>query len=95
MVLVKDVELVLQKCKRAKARVNIKRKESDEKIKQCTLVEFEPSMSRLQFDTYLVSKVVKVHDFMPDLKVVRLMPVVIDHTTLNFYRQRIIHWNIS
>ena len=36
----------------------------------------------LEFDACLVSKVVKAHNFMPDLKVDRLMPVVIDHTTL-------------
>ena len=44
-------------------------------------------MPGLQFDAYLVSKVVKALDFMPDLKVARLMPVVIDHTSLRFYQQ--------
>ena len=44
-------------------------------------VGFELLMSGLQFDAYLVNKVVKAHDFMPDLKVDQFMPVVIDHTT--------------
>ena len=39
-------------------------------------------MPGLQFDAYLVNKIAKVLDFIPDLKVARLMPVVIDHTTL-------------
>ena len=37
-------------------------------------VGFELLMSGLQFDAYFVNKVVKVHDFMPDLKVHRFMP---------------------
>ena len=40
-------------------------------------------------DAYLVSKVFKVLDFMPDLKVGQFMPVVIDLTTLLFHRQRL------
>ena len=39
-------------------------------------------MSGSLLDTYLVSKIVKVHDFVPDLKVGRVMPVVINPTTL-------------
>ena len=30
---------------------------------------------------------IEAHDFMPDLKVDRFMPVVINHTILMFYRQ--------
>ena len=51
-------------------------------------MRFKPSSLELQFDAYVVGKVVKEHDFMPDLKVDRFMPVVTDHTTLLFYRQR-------
>ena len=43
---------------------------------------FEPSMSGSLFDAYLVSKIATVHDFMPDLKVVQFMPVIIMPTTL-------------
>ena len=39
---------------------------------------FEPSKLGLQFNAYLLSKVVKAHDFMPDLKVDRFMPVIIE-----------------
>ena len=43
---------------------------------------FEPSISGLQFDANLASKVYKVDDFLPDRKVGQFMPVVIDdHTT--------------
>ena len=42
-------------------------------------------MPELKFDAYLKSKIVKAHDFMPDLKVDRFMPVIIDFTTLLFY----------
>ena len=38
---------------------------------------FEPSMPWMEFDAYLVSKIVKAHDFMPDLKVGPFIPVVI------------------
>ena len=30
---------------------------------------------------------IEAHDFMPDVKVGRFMPIVNDHTTLQFYRQ--------
>ena len=41
----------------------------------------------LQFNADFVSKIVKVHDFVPDLKVDRYMPVTIDYATLLFYQQ--------
>ena len=41
-------------------------------------------MTGLQLNVYLVSKVIKVQDFMPDPKVGRFMPIFIDHTTLLF-----------
>ena len=46
---------------------------------------FEPSTPGLQFNAYLLSKVVMAHDFMPDLKVDRFMPDIIYLTTLLFY----------
>ena len=52
---------------------------------KCPSAGLEHSMPGLQFDAYLVDKVVEVHYFVPDLKVGRFMPVVIDHTTLLFY----------
>ena len=48
-------------------------------------VGFELLMSGLQFDAYLVNKVVKAHDFMPDLQVDQYMPVVIDCMNLLLY----------
>ena len=56
-------------------------------MEKCHFVGLKPSMSGLQFVTYLASIVFKAHDFMPDLKVDRFMPVVINHTILMFYRQ--------
>ena len=44
-------------------------------MEKCPSLGFEPSMYELQFDTYFTSKVVKANDFMPDLKVERVMPV--------------------
>ena len=35
---------------------------------------------------YVRSMRIQVHDFMPDLKVGRFMPIMIGHTTLQFYR---------
>ena len=58
------------------------------KMEWFLLVGFEPSMDGLQFVFYLVSKAVQVHAFMPDLKVGRLMPVVVDNTTLLLCRRR-------
>ena len=37
------------------------------------------------------SKVVKAHNFMPDLKVGRIMPVVVDHTTLLSTKNKIVY----
>ena len=62
--------------------------EADQKMEYCSSVGFELSMFGLLFDAYLVSKVVKAHDFMPDLKVGRYMPVVNDAMNLLFHRQR-------
>ena len=45
---------------------------------------FDPSMPWLQLKVYLVFKVDKVQDFVPDLKVGRFMPIFIDYTTLLF-----------
>ena len=41
----------------------------------------------MQFAASLASKVVKAHDFMPELKVGRFMPVVIVHTTLLLHQR--------
>ena len=41
-------------------------------------------MPELKFDAYLACKIVKAHDFMPDLKVDRPIPIAIDQTTLLF-----------
>ena len=49
---------------------------------QNQIVGFERLMSALQFDAYSANKVVKAHNFMPDLKVSRFVPVVVNHTTL-------------
>ena len=57
-------------------------------MEQCPSVRFEPSMSGSLFDTYLVKKIVQVHDFVPDLQVGRVMPVVNGYTTLLLCRQR-------
>ena len=47
-------------------------------MEQCPSVGFKPSVPGLQFDAYIVgSRVVKAHDFMPDQKVGRFMPVII------------------
>ena len=58
-------------------------------MEYCPSVGFEPSMPVLLFDADLVSKVVEAHDFMPDLKVDRFMPAVIDYATHLICRQRI------
>ena len=47
-------------------------------MEKCPVMGFEPSMHRLQGDAHLLSKVFKALDFMPDQKVDRFMPVVID-----------------
>ena len=52
-------------------------------MKKRPLAGFEHSMPDLQFDAYFLSKVVEAHDLMPDLKVGRVMPVVIDNRTNN------------
>ena len=57
-------------------------------MEKCPLVGFEPAIPELQLDAYLMSKVVEAHDFMPDLKVDRFMPIIIEHTALLFYRRR-------
>ena len=71
--------LVLHKRKQVKARVDLNVKKS---LIKNPIVEFERSMSALHFDAYLASKVVEAHNFMPNVKVGRFVPVVVDHTTL-------------
>ena len=63
-------------------------KGTDQKMELCSSVGLEPWLHGLQFDTYLVNKVAEAHDFVPDLKVGRFMPIVFDHTALQFHRKR-------
>ena len=47
-------------------------------------MEFERSMSALQFDADLASKVVEAHNFMPNVKVGRFVPLLSSTTQLFF-----------
>ena len=80
--------LVLQKNKQAKTRVDLKRKSVGSKNGNLSCSVVGTLKANLQFNAYLFSKIGKVHDFMPDLKVDRYMPVTIDYATLPFYLQR-------
>ena len=85
MKLVQNIVLVLLKSKQAKTPVDLKRKRVGSENEIISPAGFEPSKLGLYFNVYLVSKIVKVHDFMPDPKVGQFMRVVIDDTTLLFY----------
>ena len=63
-------------------------KGTDQKMELCSSVGLEPWLHGLQFDANLVNKVAEAHDFVPDLKVGRFMPIVIHPTTLLFFRQK-------
>ena len=59
--------------------MDFKRKNIRSKNGIASLFWIEPSMLELNLDSYFVKKVVEVHDFVPDLKVDRFMPFVIDN----------------
>ena len=65
--------LVLSKSKQAKTRVDLKRKRVGSENEIVSQAGFEPLKLGLYFNVYLVSKIIKVHDFMPDPKVGQFM----------------------
>ena len=68
--------IVFLKSKQAKTRVDLKRKRVG---LENGIVSLEPSKLGLYFNVYLVSKIIKVHDFVPYPKVGQFMCVVIDN----------------
>ena len=89
MILAIKMALVLQKRKQAKTRVELNGKRiRSRKWNSVLFVRFEPSIPGLKFDAYLWSKVALVHDLVPNLKVVRFMPIVIAQTTLLFIDEK-------
>ena len=88
IIIVKNIELVLQKRKQAKTKVKLNGKRIDKRNGKMSFSGIPTLNVWIAFVTYLANTVFKAHDFMPDLKVDQFMPVVIDRTTLLFYQQK-------
>ena len=91
MILFENMVLILQKCKQAKTSGDLNSKKSWLKKRNSgPQWDSNTQCQRCSLMLNKWAKVVKVHDFMPNLKVGRFMPVVVDNTTLLFCRRRIL-----
>ena len=88
IILLKIVVLVLQTSKKAKIRVDLNGQWVGAKNGKVSLFGIQTRNTWAAAQHIFNVQSCWGHDFMPDLKVDRFMPIIIEHTALIFYRRR-------